>query len=242
MPTPRDITIALVGDKYNHDEPAHPRIESLVSALAVNADWVPTTSISASTDFSAYDGIWVVPGAPYRSHQGIHHAIRFARNQGKPFLGTCGGFYGAVLEYAQNELGLEETSDLRDDLSAIESLIVPPTCSVNNNQRVPLTLRQGSLLSHVYGGRTEVDEVLQCEYGMVQEFLDKASRRDIRFSAWDESQAPRALEIPTHPFFVACLFQPELSSTGDSLHPVVEAFLNAVRRPVSVGTQAVGTG
>lgn len=233
----RDLQLALVGDQYNHDEPAHPRIEALMPALGVDAQWVPTTEITDATDFSGFDAIWVVPGAPYHSQQGVHRAIRYARTSAKPFLGTCGGFYGAVLEYAQNVLKMRETAELKDDLEPIESLIIPPRCSADSDHRVQLTLREGSLVSSLYGDRIHVEEILQCDYGMVQEFLDQAGRGDVRFSAWDAKEAPRALEITGHPFFVACLFQPELSSTVESLHPIVAAFLEAGRREMA-GTGA----
>jgi hypothetical protein len=220
--------LALVGDQYNHQEPAHPRIEPLMPALGVDTRWVPTTQINDSTDFSVYDGIWVVPGAPYHAQQGVHRAIRYARQSGTPLLGTCGGFYSAVLEYAQNVLHLPETAELGDDLGPIEKLILPPTCTADNNNRVPLFLREGSRLSALYGGQTEIVEILQCDYGMVQEFLDAATQGDVRFSGWDSRDAPRALEIEGHPFFIACLFQPELSSAPGSVHPIVAGFLAAV--------------
>lgn len=228
MSAARRPLLALVGDQYNHQEPAHPRIEPLMPALGVDTLWIPTTEIDDDTDFSIFDGIWVVPGAPYHAQQGVHRAIRYAREMGTPLLGTCGGFYSAVLEYAQNVLRLPETAELKDDLGPIEKLILPPTCTADNNNRVPLFLREGSRLSALYGGESEIVEILQCDYGMVQEFLDAATQGDVRFSGWDERDAPRALEIADHPFFIACLFQPELSSTPGSVHPIVAGFLTAV--------------
>lgn len=228
MSAARRPLLALVGDQYNHQEPAHPRIEPLMPALGVDTQWIPTTEVDDTTDFSRFDGIWVVPGAPYHAQQGVHRAIRYARESKTPLLGTCGGFYSAVLEYAQNVLELPETAELGDDIGPIEKLILPPTCTADNNNRVPLFLRENSRLSAMYGGRTEIEEILQCDYGMVKEFLDAATQGDVRFSGWDDREAPRALEITDHPFFVACLFQPELSSVPGAVHPVVAGFLTAV--------------
>jgi CTP synthase (UTP-ammonia lyase) len=227
--------IALVGDQYNHDEPAHPRIESLLPELNYFYQWVPTREITDATDLSGWDAIWVVPGAPYHAQQGVHRAIKYARLNKVPFLGTCGGFYSAVLEYAQNVLKMQETAELGDELGPIESLILPPTCVTDPDFKVALSVQAGSRLSAIYDGRTQVDEILQCNYGMVQEFLDRATQGDVRFSAWDASGAPRALEIVDHPFFVACLFQPELSSVADAVHPIVETFLNAARTRANAG-------
>ncbi|QUH05999.1 hypothetical protein HUO13_14480 [Saccharopolyspora erythraea] len=221
--------MALVGDQYNHDEPSHPRIEALLPELGIVAEWVPTTEITDATDFTVYDGIWVVPGGPYRAQQGVHRAIRFARESKVPFLGTCGGFFSAVLEYAQNVLELPEVAELGDDLEPIEHLILPSACSTDTEHRVRLSLRSGSRLSTIYGQEVEVDELLQCQDGIVQEFMDAAAQGEVRFCAWDPTGSPRAAEIGDHPFFVGCLFQPELSSTADSVHPILAAFLTVVR-------------
>jgi len=48
-----------------------------------------------------FDGLWCVPGSPYRSMNGALNAIRFARENNIPFIGTCSGFQHAVIEYAQ---------------------------------------------------------------------------------------------------------------------------------------------
>lgn len=234
MSAARRPLLALVGDQYNHQEPAHSRIEPLLPALGIDTQWIPTTQIDDSTDFSVYDGIWVVPGAPYHAQQGVHRAIRYCRESGTPLLGTCGGFYSAVLEYAQNVLHLPEMAGFGNDLGPIEKLILPPTCTADNNNRVPLFLREGSRLSAMYGDRTEIEEILQCDYGMVKEFLDAATQGDVRFSGWDDREAPRALEITDHPFFFACLFQPELSSTPGSVHPVLTGFFTAVYQAADI--------
>lgn len=86
----------------------------------------------------------------------------------------------------------------------------------------------------MYGGRTEIEEILQCDYGMVKEFLDAATQGDVQFSGWDNRDAPRALEITGHPFYVACLFQPELSSAPGAVHPVVAGFVTAVYEKAGV--------
>ncbi|MGW1606767.1 hypothetical protein ACWCQV_38630, partial [Streptomyces eurythermus] len=57
---------------------------------------------------------------------------------------------------------------------------------------------------------------------------DKILSGSLRISGWDAEKAPRAVELPDHPFFVGSLFQPELSSTTDQLHPLIRAFLDAV--------------
>src|SRR5689334_7858389 len=98
--------VALVGD-YKPSVPAHQAIPIALDLAAayhrvtVTATWVPTSQIqSAEDDFALYDGIWCVPASPYENTLGALDAIRFAREQHLPFLGTCGGFQHALMEYA----------------------------------------------------------------------------------------------------------------------------------------------
>lgn len=220
--------IALVGDRYNHDEPSHPRIESLLPDLGYVIKWVPTTSITEDTDFADYDAIWVVPGGPYRAQQGVHRAIRFARTRGVPFLGTCGGFFGAILEYAQNVLLLPEVAELGDVLDPIDSLIVHQSCVPRGDHRIDLTVEAGSRLSAIYGN-TQASEAQHCDDRFVPEFMHAAEAGELRFIAHDPAGHARALEITNHPFFLGCLFQPELSSSLKSVHPILAAFLDHAR-------------
>src|SRR5580704_10926309 len=100
---PVNFRVALVGD-YNPSVIAHQAIPealrlSSTTAHAVEGVWVPTESIrNPELDLAAYDGFWCVPASPYASMEGALKAIRYARESGRPFLGTCGGFQHAVIE------------------------------------------------------------------------------------------------------------------------------------------------
>ena len=104
------ILIGLVGD-YDANVLAHeaiPRALALAAAAIgrpIVAEWVPTPEICDESRVAAFDGIWCVPASPYRSLEGALCAIRFAREKSRPFLGTCGGFQHAIVEYARAVLG-----------------------------------------------------------------------------------------------------------------------------------------
>jgi CTP synthase (UTP-ammonia lyase) len=117
---------------------------------------------------------------------------------------------------------------LGDDPAAISHLMMPMYCSFGD-LRVPVKLRPGSRLASIYGEAEGVDEILQCNYALEPGFMESVAQGPMQFSAWDKEGAPRALELSEHPFFVAMLFQPELSSTPDAPHPVITQFLAAVR-------------
>lgn len=197
--------------------------------MNIAGQWLPTDALTETSQLGGFDGIWVVPGAPYRNQSGVYLAVRYAREERVPFLGTCGGFFSALLEYAANVLELlPPTTDIRHNEELIKPLMVPLTCSVTPTQ-TPLRLRPGSKLAAIYGNSSDVEEVLQCAYGLASEFMDNTARQGLRYSAWDTDNAPRALEIAGHPFFLGMLYQPELSSAPDSVHPVLAAFLDAAR-------------
>src|SRR4051794_39452562 len=104
------MRIGIIGD-YDAGITAHqavPRALELAAAsreVAVECEWISTADIHHAACLARFDGLWCVPGSPYRSMDGALIAIRFAREQQRPFLGTCGGFQHAVIEHARNVLG-----------------------------------------------------------------------------------------------------------------------------------------
>src|SRR4051812_27760392 len=98
------VQIGLIGD-YNAAVTAHraiPRALKLAGAIigqAVSYEWVSMQEIADVSRLLGFDGLWCVPASPYRSMDGALRAIRFARERGGPFLGTCGGFQHVILEF-----------------------------------------------------------------------------------------------------------------------------------------------
>jgi CTP synthase (UTP-ammonia lyase) len=106
------LRAAVVGD-FDRGSVAHrantPALELAGGAAAVRVvpTWIPTDTIHPTApDLEVFDGVWCVPVTPYRSAAGALAAIRFARERGVPFLGTCGGFQHAVLEIAGSLWGV----------------------------------------------------------------------------------------------------------------------------------------
>jgi CTP synthase (UTP-ammonia lyase) len=105
-----EIRIGLIGD-YDASVVAHQSIPVALQlaakelALTIVPEWVPTEEIQDVACVAGFDGLWCVPASPYRNMEGALRAVRFAREKRRPFLGTCGGFQHAVIEYARNVLG-----------------------------------------------------------------------------------------------------------------------------------------
>lgn len=126
--------IALVGDRATHIR-AHSCIPPLLATIADSNDlfldtyWVSTRDVDERT-LKEFDAIWLVPGSPYRDEKGAVEAVRIARVHGIPFLGTCGGFQHALLEFARHECGFRDIGHAENAPWAEEHLIVPLACSL----------------------------------------------------------------------------------------------------------------
>ncbi len=222
--------IGLVGD-YNADVPAHqaiPRALALVE-IALGAPlelrWLPTDTIESDAVLAPFDALWCVPASPYRSMEGALRAIRFARERPRPFLGTCGGFQHAVVEYARNVLGWADAEHAETAPDAARPVIAALACSlVEVTNKVQLS--PGSRIAAAYGA-TEATEGYHCRYGLNEAFRETLISGALRVTAEDEAGDIRALELQGHPFFVATLFQPERAALTGRLPPLVAAFARA---------------
>jgi CTP synthase (UTP-ammonia lyase) len=195
--------------------------------VAVDYEWVPTEEIVEIGRISQFNGIWCVPNSPYKSMEGALTAIRHARENGIPFLGTCGGFQHAVIEYARNVLGWvdaehAETAPDADRvvISLLECSLVEATDSVR--------LFPGSRIAAAYGVET-ASEGYHCRYGLNPAFQAELTSGPLRITAVDQAGDVRAVELDEHPFFAATLFQPERAALKGQVPPIVKAFVCACR-------------
>lgn len=230
MSSQTSTLIGLVGD-YDAGVTAHQAIP-LALALAASAlgaplesRWLPTETIDGDAALAPFDALWCVPASPYRSMAGALRAIRFARERPLPFLGTCGGFQHAVVEYARNVLGWADAEHAETAPDAARPVIAPLACSlveITNKVR----LLPGSRIAAAYGA-TEATEGYHCRYGLNEAFRETLVSGALRVTAEDEAGDIRALELEGHPFFVATLFQPERAALTGRLPPLVAAFSRA---------------
>src|SRR4026209_2150084 len=149
------VTIGLVGDR-NDSVPAHVAIplalENAAAAVGIAAayEWGPTERIRSASRVAAYDGLWCVPASPYRSMEGALLAIRCAREGRIPFLGTCGGFQHAIIEYARNVLGCLDATHAESDSGAALAVISPLSCGVMDGTG-SVQLLPGTRMAAAYG-------------------------------------------------------------------------------------------
>jgi CTP synthase (UTP-ammonia lyase) len=194
-------------------------------ALTVELEWVPTDQIRNPARVANFDGLWCVPASPYRSMEGALLAITFARENGRPFLGTCGGFQHAVVEYARNVLRWTDAEHAETAPHAVRPVIAPLACALVEVAEV-VRFRSGSRIGSAYGCE-ESTEGYRCRYGLNSGFQAALVSGPLRAGAHDTTGEVRAVELDDHPFFLATLFQPERAALKGQLPPLVEAFVRA---------------
>jgi CTP synthase (UTP-ammonia lyase) len=197
--------------------------------VEIRPEWVHTTAVGAAAEaLRGHAAIWCVPASPYASTDGALAAIRFARESSRPFLGTCGGFQHAVLEYARNVLGYSAAGHAETAPEVAMPVITRLTCSLVEKSG-GVRLAEGSRLRAIYG-TPEATEEYHCNYGFNPAYERLLSDPDgLRVAARDSAGEVRAVELAQHPFFIATLFQPERSSLRGVDHPLIDAFVEAAR-------------
>jgi CTP synthase (UTP-ammonia lyase) len=243
-PVTEAVRIGILGD-FNPDFRSHHATNDALQhaarklQLKVESAWLPTPSLlepTAPATLDAFDGIWASPGSPYKSFDGMLKGIEFARVHDRPFLGTCGGFQYALIECARNVIGIRDATTAEEDPKAKNIVIYPVACAIPNRDKNgpklsgkvnEIHLRPGSYLASFYG-KEKVEEEFFCNYELNPEFEWMAMEAGFPIVARGSKEECRAIESPAHLFFIATLFQPQLSSTEAKPHPLVMAFVQHV--------------
>jgi CTP synthase (UTP-ammonia lyase) len=239
------VRIGILGD-FNADFRSHQATNDALQHAAhklnitVESEWLPTPSLLAPTaekTLESFDGLWASPGSPYKSFDGMLKGIEFARRRDWPFLGTCGGFQYAFLEFARNVLNIADADSAENNSGSKNIVIYPVACAVPDRKgdapklsgKIPeIRLRPGSYLQSFYGKDKETaTEEFFCNFEVNPDFEWAAMEAGFPVVARGGEGEIRAIESPTHRFFLATLFQPQLSSTEKKPHPVVLAFVQA---------------
>jgi CTP synthase len=223
--------IALIGDR-SEAVTAHraiPRALELArekTGARVEWEWVATSRIGqANRDLAGFSAIWVVPASPYENADGVFDALRWAREGGRPMLGTCGGFQHALIEFARNVAGIVDADHAETSPGAVSLVVTPLSCSMVEKTGT-VHFEKGSLLASAFGAESSSEEY-HCNYGFNPGFRGRLEYAGLRFTAWDDAGEIRGAELPSHPFFAGVLFQPERAGLRGEAPPLVVAFVKA---------------
>ncbi|MFT6997062.1 MAG: CTP synthase [Cryomorphaceae bacterium] len=237
------VKIGLVG-KYIELKDAYKSIvESFIHAGAENGAkvdlvWLHSEDINKNNvaeKLSGLQGLLVAPGFGERGIGGKIQAIRYARENGLPFLGICLGMQCAVIEFARNVLGLNNAHT-----TEIKGNAADPVIDLMDGQKDLETkggtmrlgayqckVKRGSMAYSVYG-KELISERHRHRYEFNNNYLDEFEANGMIASGINpDSELVEIVEIPEHPFFIGVQFHPEYKSTVAAAHPLFVGFVKA---------------
>lgn len=226
------MKVGIVGD-FSPEYPSQTATNNAIlhssSKLGISFEyeWIPTATISKQMNAikETYQGFWIGPGYP-DSVEGVLTIIQFARENNVPLLGTCGGFQYIILEYAKNRMLLENEGHEERDPHTLQLIISKLACSLVG-QKGNVIVNKNSRLFDIYQVEN-TNEQFRCNYGISPEYEQQIHEAGLRIVGTDSVGNPRAIEITEHKFFIGTLFVPQLSSTPDSTHCIVDTFLTSI--------------
>ena len=196
---------------------------------------------------SDMDGIVVPGGFGDRGIEGKIETVRFARENGIPYLGICLGLQVAIIEAARNLAGLEgamSTEFNKETPHPVVALITEwrtdegdveqrdEESEMGGTMRLgaqPISLIDGSLAATSYGS-TSIEERHRHRYEVNNNYRDQLEKAGLRFTGLSVDDLVEMVEIPDHPWFLASQFHPEFTSNPRDGHPLFTGFISAVRK------------
>jgi len=226
------LKIGIVGD-YSAQYPSQQATnEALIHAIEkagihIEYEWLPTASITVQMDviIQSYSGFWIAPGVP-ESVSGVLQIIQYCREQNVPLLGTCGGFQNILIEYARNQLMIEDAEHGERDPNAPRLFISQLACSLVGQQG-EVIINHSSKAFGIYQASSTIEH-FRCNYGLNPDYQSLIEESGLKIVGRDINGEPRIIEIPEHKFFIGTLFVPQLSSTYEVPHCLVNSFIELV--------------
>jgi len=258
----REVNIAMVGKYVNLTESYKSLSEALIHAgihtrTRVRIRYIDSEVIEQSglEVLGKADAILVPGGFGERGVEGKIMAVRYAREHGIPYLGICLGMQVAVIEFARNMAGLDQAqstefradtphpvigliTEWQDQTGSIERR--DENSDLGGTMRLGgqlCKLRPGTLARRVYG-KDEVIERHRHRYEFNNRFRDTLEQAGLTISGTSaDGNLVEVVEIADHPWFLACQFHPEFTSTPRDGHPLFTGFVQAAieRRRIEEG-------
>jgi CTP synthase (UTP-ammonia lyase) len=226
------VAIALLGDR-NPAFPSHRELDAVRSMLGdgVRSEWVATDGERAR-ELSGFDGIWLVPGSPYADDAAAYEAVRWARENDIPFLGTCGGLQYAVVEYFRNVIGVAGASHAESDGQDESNVVHPLACSLQGQERLVRPIA-GTRFARLVRGESFMG-MHYCGFGPGPEEVRRLVEHGMVIEATAEDAGAEVLELPSNRFFMLTLFQPQIGALdGKPLHPLLGEFVRCAAARVA---------
>jgi CTP synthase len=258
------VTVALVGKYVDLTDAYKSLSEALIHAgiqsrTRVNIRYVDAEQIEkrGAGVLEGADAILVPGGFGERGIEGKIAAVRYARERGVPYLGICLGMQVAVIEFARNKAGLSgahSTEFMKATPYPVVALVAEWTTQEGVERRTadselggtmrlgaqPCRLVSGSLVERLYGSEL-ISERHRHRYEVNQRYLETLERAGLRISGRSPDNLVEVVELPNHPWFVACQFHPEFTSNPRDGHPLFTGFVRAARAAAEAHARALST-
>ncbi len=213
----------------------------IANRVRVNLVFIDAESLEGSgypEQLFEVDGILVPGGFGKRGIEGMIRAIEFARGRKVPFFGICLGLQTSIIEFARNVCGLGDANSTEFASDPPYKVIYKMRELVGVDQmggtmrlgKYPCRLTPGSLAWEAYGA-DEVWERHRHRYEVNPEYVPLFEERGLSVSGKSPDRIfVEVIEIPDHPWFLACQFHPEFKSRPYQPHPLFVSFIAAARR------------
>ncbi|MBW7475584.1 hypothetical protein K0T92_12560 [Paenibacillus oenotherae] len=197
--------------------------------VSIETEWISTENAEHDFDsmISRCNGFWIAPGSPYRSMKGALNVIEYARKNGRPLLGTCGGYQHVVIEFARNVLQIDDADHAEYDPYASKLVISKLACSLVG-QRLDVLLHNKQSIVYKIFRKERIAENYYCNFGLNPDYQKVLDDNGLKTVGVDENGESRIVELQDHPFFISTLFVPQSRSTQESPHPLVSSFIQHV--------------
>ncbi|CAO1659909.1 CTP synthase [Halomonas sp. NYA30] len=248
----KSVSIAMVG-KYMELLDAYKSLnEALIHAgiqgrIKVNVDYIDSEDIErhGTERLAGKDAILVPGGFGERGVEGKIMTAQFARENNVPYLGICLGMQVAVIEFARNVAGWKDANSTEFTHDTQHPVVGLITEWLNPEGKIELrdaasdlggTMRLGGQVCHLETGTKareaygsdEIVERHRHRFEVNNQFIDELEKAGLVISGKSVDQSlVEVIELADHPWYVACQFHPEFTSTPRDGHPLFSGFVNA---------------
>ena len=236
------ITIGIIGD-FNPEKPSHITTDAALKhaadslSLDIKPEWLGTGNLrrkSVKDTIRQYQGLLAAP-TPYFFVDGAIKGIKLAREMNIPFLGTCGGYQYALLEFARNVAGMTNAAHTELAPKTDMPLLIKITCAVDKTKGRQVPRMQGTFDINLapeteafkFYDKTKISESYSCSYELNPEYEGRLIESGLIISGRDDNGKARIFEVHNKRFFMGTGFLPQLNSSPAAPHPLITAFLKA---------------